>query len=86
MVEQVQPPVHSVVLDAAGQDMLDFTSAEVLKGLVNELHNKDIAVFTAEAHAPAREFGERSGLLSIIGKDRTFPTVESAVRSIEASN
>ncbi len=46
MIEQAQPPVHSLVLDAAGQDSLDFTSAEVLKGLISELKGKDIAVYS----------------------------------------
>lgn len=86
MIEQSQPPVHSVVLDAAGQDSLDFTSAEVLKGLVRELKGKDIAVYTAEVHGPVREFSQRSGLLDIIGKDQMFPTVEAAVRFIEMSD
>ena len=86
MIEQAQPPAHSLVLDAAGQDALDFTSAEVLKGLIRELKGKGIAVYTAEVHGPVREFSQRSGLLDIIGRDQMFPTVEAAVRFIETSN
>jgi SulP family sulfate permease len=75
----------AVLLDAVVQDRLDVTSAEVLMGLVRELHSKDVAVYTAEVHGPVREFSQRTGLLDLIGEDRTFPTIDTAVRFIETS-
>jgi SulP family sulfate permease len=85
LVADTQPPPHAVVMDAAGQDSLDITSAEALKGLLVELKEKGIDYYIAEVHAPVREFGQRSGLLEVIGEDHIFPTVNAAVRYIEMS-
>ena len=83
LVAEFQPPPRAVVLDSAGQDSLDITSAEVLKGLVVELKDKGIDIYVAELHGPVREFGQRTGLLELIGEDHIFPTVDMAVRFIE---
>jgi SulP family sulfate permease len=72
-------------LDSAGLDSLDITSAEVLKALLVDLKGKGIDLYVAEMHAPVREFGQRTGLLEIIGEDHIFPTVDAAVRFIEMS-
>jgi MFS superfamily sulfate permease-like transporter len=86
MVGESEPSVRAAILDAAVQDELDITSAEVLEGLVKELQGQGIAVYVAELHAPVREFGRRTGLLDLIGEENVFPTVDLAVRSIETSN
>jgi high affinity sulfate transporter 1 len=85
LLAEAQPPIRAVVLDSAGQDSLDITSAEVLKALLVELKDKGIDLYAAEMHAPVREFGQRTGLLEIIGEDHIFPTVDAAVRFIEMS-
>jgi SulP family sulfate permease len=85
LVAESQPLPRAVVLDSAGQDSLDITSAEALKGLLVELKDKGIAIYVAELHGPVREFSQRTGLLELIGEDRIFPTVEAAVRFIETS-
>ncbi len=85
LVDESGPSLRAVVLDAAGQDTLDVTSAEVLKGLIAELKEKGIDYYVAELHAPVREFGQRTGLDKMIGEDHLFPTVEAAVRFIEMS-
>jgi MFS superfamily sulfate permease-like transporter len=86
MVEESETPVRAVIFDATVQDELDITSAEVLKGIVKELHGKGLAVYVAELHAPVREFGQRTGLLDLIGEENVFPTVDLAVNFIETSN
>jgi len=85
LVADAQPPPRAVVLDSAGQDSLDITSAEVLKGLVEELKGQDIEIYAAEVHAPVREFSQRTGLFEVIGEDHIFPTVDAAVGFIEVS-
>jgi sulfate permease, SulP family len=85
MVADTHPAPHAVLMDAAAQDSLDITSAEALKGLVVELKEKGIDYYVAEVHAPVRGFGQRMGLLEIIGEDHIFPTVDAAVNFIERS-
>jgi sulfate permease, SulP family len=85
MVEETLPPPRAILLDAAGQDNLDITSAEVLKSMLAEMKEKGIDYYVAELHLTVREFGERTGLLPIIREDHIFPTVDTAVRFFEAS-
>ena len=40
MIREAAPPPRAVIFDAEGQDDLDLTSAEMLKGLVAELHRQ----------------------------------------------
>ncbi len=83
MVAETQPAPYAVVMDAAGQDSLDITSAEALKGLFGELREKGIEYYIAEVHAPVLESGKRLGMVELIGEDHIFPTVETAIRFIE---
>ncbi len=85
LVAETQPAPRAVIFDAAGQDSLDLTSAEVLKGLYLELKHEGIDLYVAELHGPVLESGRRMGLLEIIGQDRIFPTVDAAVRFVETS-
>jgi MFS superfamily sulfate permease-like transporter len=86
LIKQSQQPLRVVVLDATGQDELDITSADVLRGFIVDLKTKGIAIYIAELHAPVREFAKHVGLLDVIGEDHIFPTVETAVAYSERSN
>ena len=83
LVAAAQPPPRALVWAAGGQDHLDITSVEMLKGLVRKLQKQGIEIFVAEVHAPVRDFGQRTGLVELIGQEHEFPTIESAVRFIE---
>ena len=85
MIEEMASPVRAVVFDSSSWDQIDVTSTEVIKGLVKELHLKGIEVYLAEVHAPVLEHGRKTSLLESIGEDHVFPTVDLAVRAIEAA-
>jgi len=84
MIKEAASPPRAVVFDAEGQDDLDLTSADVLKGLVVELLRGGVAVYFADVHAPVLERVRRTGLLDVVGEGRVFPTVDLAVREAEA--
>jgi len=83
LLEQADPPVKAVIFDLSVQDGLDITSAEMLKRLIQKLHDKGLAVYLADLHPPVREFARRIGLLDLIGEENVFSTVELAVRAFE---
>ena len=85
MIVELESPPRAVIFDSSAQDQIDVTSTEVIKGLVKELHGKGIGVYLADVHAPVLEYGRKTGLLESIGEDHVFPTVDLAVRSIEAA-
>jgi SulP family sulfate permease len=85
VIAEAQPAPHAVIWDSAGQDDLDITSAEVLKGMVRELKGQGIEIYVAEVHATVREFSQRVGLFEMLGEEHIFPTVDMAVRYLEES-
>jgi hypothetical protein len=54
-------------------------------GLVKQLREDGLHVYFAEVHAPILERGRQTGLREAIGEDQVFPTVDAAVRRIEAA-
>jgi MFS superfamily sulfate permease-like transporter len=85
MLAEMEPPPHAVIFDSASQEQIDVTSTDMLMGLVKELHKIGIEVYLADVHAPVLEHARKTGLLESIGEDHVFPTVDLAVRSIEAA-
>jgi SulP family sulfate permease len=85
MIEEMGSPPRAVIIDSSSWYQLDVTSSDILKGLVKELHGRGIDVYLAEVHLPVLEYGRKMGLLELIGEDHVFPTVDLAVRSIEAA-
>jgi SulP family sulfate permease len=83
MIREAIPPPTAVILDAEGQDELDLTSADVLKGLFRELRASGIEVYAASVHAPVLERARVTGVLEVVGADHILPTVELAVRAVE---
>ena len=84
MLAEMASPPRAVIIDSAAWDQLDVTSTEVIKGLVKELRGQGIDVYFADVHAPVLEYGRKMGLVDFIGEDHVFPTVDLAVRSLEA--
>jgi SulP family sulfate permease len=83
MIREATPQPRAIVFDAEGQDELDLTSAQVLKGLVEELRRNGMAVYFANVHAPVLERARETGLLEVAGDGRVLPTVDLAVRALE---
>ena len=83
MVAAAQPRPQAVILDAAVQNQVDVTSAEVLRGMVKKMQGKGIAVHMADLHAPVVQFAQRVGIIGLVDEDRSFPTVDAAVHAAE---
>jgi high affinity sulfate transporter 1 len=84
MIADQRPPARAVVFDFGAQDELDVTSTDMLEGLVKQLRDSGLDVYFADVHAPVLERGHDMGLIGVIGEDHVFPTVDAAVRHVEA--
>jgi high affinity sulfate transporter 1 len=84
MIEEMESPPRAVIFESSAQDEIDVTSTDVLKRMVKELHGKGIEVYLADVHAPVLEHGRKTGLIESIGEDHVLPTLDLAVRAIEA--
>jgi high affinity sulfate transporter 1 len=83
MIDDASPPPTAIIFDGEGQDDLDVTSAQVLRGLVSELRGRGMEVSFVNVHGPVLERARETGLLAAVGRDRVFVTVDLAVRAFE---
>ena len=73
MIEEMQPPPKTVIIDASAQDQLDLTSADMLKSLVKELQGRGMAVYDGRRAHPRTRVQPQDG---VTGADRggsSFP-------------
>jgi high affinity sulfate transporter 1 len=82
LVGSTDPLPRAVVLDAGASSDLDVTSAETLDALVGALHSANVDVAIAEARKPVVDAAERFGLLTRIGADCLYPTIDEAVGAL----
>ena len=84
LIEEVASPPRAVIFDSSNQDEIDFTSTTGLAGLVKELAGQGIEVYFVGVHAPILE-QDKTGLLAPILEGHVFPTMDAAVRHVEAA-
>jgi high affinity sulfate transporter 1 len=84
LIEEMPSLPRAVIIDSSNQDEIDYTSTVGIAGLVKELTEKGIDVYFVGLHAPIlRE--DKTGLLAPILEGHAFPTMDSAVRHVEAA-
>jgi sulfate permease, SulP family len=77
------PGTSALVLDAIGMNDIDYTGAQALRQVLDDLERAHIAFAVARAGKHVRLGLARSGLLERIGTQRLFPSVDEAVRAVK---
>ncbi len=77
-------PVHHLVIDANAVADVDYTGAKAFAEFVTELRQRGISVTLARVSHLVHHDLKRSGLLTMIGPDHLFASVEEAVASLGA--
>lgn len=84
LIARADPPVRLVVIEATGVIDLDYTGAQVLKQIIDQLHAGGIQVAISRLEAQrAMAAAARTGLLAAIGEDHFFHSVEEAVNALK---
>jgi len=78
ILDAIDEPVRLVVLDAGAVFDIDFTAAQALGRLHEELESRGSDLAIAEPHEPIRKVLRRTGLFVAIGDENVFPTVGAA--------
>jgi SulP family sulfate permease len=74
-------PSHlsAVIIDLDATDAIDITTAEQLNKLAEALEEAHIPLALAHAHQPTVALARKAGILTKIGDDHLFPTVQTGV-------
>jgi sulfate permease, SulP family len=80
------PPPRWIVIDAASIDDIDFTGGKTLGELAGELRQQRVVLAVAEIRQSVRTELDRYGLTAMIGADRIFDSVETALDAFHAAS
>jgi MFS superfamily sulfate permease-like transporter len=76
-------PVKLLVIEASGMNDIDYTGSQILQQTIAGLRSHSIEVAIARlSDAQAQSEASRTGLISALGRERVFKSVEEAVRLI----
>jgi len=79
-------PLEWIVLDSGAITDIDFTGSLTIKQVLSELAEHNVKLVLADAMTSVRQKLDRYGITEIIGEDAFYPTVNSALRAIQASS
>ena len=79
LVQGQTPPVREVLIHAGAVPYLDTTAAAMLKELIAELHERDVALAFARATTSLCENLESNGIVELVGLDNFHETVAAGV-------
>lgn len=85
-IDEAEPPVRAVLVDAGAISHIDTTGTDMLAELVSELAESDIELVLARVRGPTRDILRRSGLEDALGSDCIYPSVRAAVAAYLAPN
>src|SRR5262249_41033704 len=76
-------PLKLLVIEASGVIDIDYTGSQIFQQTIAELHARSIDVAIARLSDPqAQAQASQTGLITALGPERVFRTVEDAVRQL----
>jgi len=76
-------PVRLLVIEASGMIEIDYTGSQTLQQMIAELRARSIEVAMARlSDQRAQTEAKRTGLITALGSERVFKSVEEAVRIV----
>ena len=79
LVDAADPPARALIVDCEEMFEVDFTGAEALRGLAEDMQEQGLDVRLARVHDPVLERLLTSGVIAALGDDKIFARVEDAV-------
>ncbi len=84
-IAKLPEPCRLVVIEANGVINFDFTGADIVQQMITELRGQGIDVMLARMESEiAQHAAERAGLLTLLGPDHVFRSVEDAIQAFRA--
>ena len=86
-IAKLAEPCRLVVIEANGVINFDFTGADIVQQMITELRGQGIDVMLARMESEvAQHAAERAGLLTLLGPNHVFRSVEDAIRAFRAGS
>jgi MFS superfamily sulfate permease-like transporter len=84
-VTKAKAPVKLLVIEGSAISDIDYTGSQKLQDTIAELRSRGTDVALARLIVPhAQRAAERSGLISLLGSDHVFKSVQEAIAALDA--
>jgi MFS superfamily sulfate permease-like transporter len=84
LAERAPTPVRWFIVDAAAITDIDYSAAQSLRDLLDELARRQIGVAFARVNTYLRSDMDRHGITAAAGETRIFPTLHEAIAAVHA--
>jgi SulP family sulfate permease len=81
LVRAAEPRPSTVILDISATADLDVATIDMLNELLDELRRLSIQLVLAQVRGTVRDRMRRTGLMEVVGEDRVFQSVSTAVEA-----
>jgi MFS superfamily sulfate permease-like transporter len=82
MIRAATPQPSVTIVDISATADLDVATIDMLDELVNELRRLSIEFVLAQVRGTVRDRMRRTGLMDVVGEDRVFQSVSTAVEAV----
>jgi high affinity sulfate transporter 1 len=79
LVDAADPPARVLVVDCEQMFRIDFTGAEAVDGLIEDMRERNVELRLARLHHSPLATLEASGALAKLGEENVFPEIRKAV-------
>jgi len=85
-IESKGAALNGVILNAEAINYIDSSAAQMLKKVIQEIHNRDLQFYIAGAIGPTRDIIFRSGIIEELSKEHLFVKTKDAVAYFDDPN
>jgi SulP family sulfate permease len=84
MVQAKGPALKAVVISTESINNVDSSASQMIEDLVRDYRRRGLDIAFSNVKGPIRDALAKSGLMTVIGHDRIFLTIQEAVDALEA--
>jgi MFS superfamily sulfate permease-like transporter len=85
LVERAPNPVRWFIVDAGAITDMDYSAAQSIRDLLNELSRQRVGMIFARVSPYLRSDMDRHGITAAIGEPRIFTTLHEAVNAVQTA-
>jgi SulP family sulfate permease len=82
LVERAPTPVHWFIVDAGAITDIDYSAAQSIRNLLNDLSRQSVGMVFARVSPYLRSDMDRHGITAAIGEARIFATLHEAIAAV----
>ena len=79
LVAQAPTPVHRFIVDAGAITDVDYSAAQTLRDLIDELARQEVGMIFGRVNPYLRSDMDRHGITAVLGETRIFATLHEAI-------